>query len=111
MVPAREPIASDVVDAAERRAPAGSSAAASAVALPAPSRRPLSARASDQGFLPIETRKYAMLLDWTGRELRRDKRGVIPEDLARILDRLGVERSNWVDTVRDFGRMFKQAAG
>ncbi len=28
-----------------------------------------------------------------------------------ILDRLGVDRSNWVQTVRDFGRMFKQAAG
>ena len=52
-----------------------------------------------------------MLLDWTGRELRRDKRGAIPEDLAPILDRLGVDRSNWVQTVCDFGRMFKQAAG
>ena len=75
------------------------------------SKRPLSARASDQGFLPIEIDKYVMLLDWTGRELRRDKRGAIPEDLAPILDRLGVDRSNWVDTVRDFGRLFKQAAG
>ena len=71
----------------------------------------LRARASDQGFLPIEARKYIMLLDWTGRELRRDKRGAIPENLAPILDRLGIDRSNWVNTVRDFGRMFKQAAG
>ena len=110
-VPPREPIASDHVDAAGRPAPAGSSAAVSAVPLQAASKRPLPARASDQGFLPIETRKYVMLLDWTGRELRRDKRGAIPEDLAPILDRLGVDRSNWVDTVRDFGRMFKQAAG
>jgi hypothetical protein len=52
-----------------------------------------------------------VLLDWTGRELRQDKRGAIPEDLAPILDRLGVDRSNWVQTVREFGRMFKQAAG
>jgi hypothetical protein len=51
------------------------------------------------------------LLREPGRELRRDKRGAIPDDLAPILDRLGVDRSNWVDTVRDFGRMFKQAAG
>ncbi len=79
--------------------------------LRAASKRPLPARVSDQGFLPIETRKYVMLLDWTGREIRRDKRGAIPEDLALILDRLGVDRTNWVDTVRDFGRMFKQAAG
>jgi hypothetical protein len=63
------------------------------------------------GFLPIETTKYIMLLDWTGRELRRDKRGAIPDSLAPILERLGIDRSNWVNTVRDFGRMFKQAAG
>ena len=31
--------------------------------------------------------------------------------LAPILDRLGLDRSNWVKTVREFGRMFKQAAG
>jgi putative transposase len=35
-----------------------------------------------------------MLLDWTGRELHRDKRGAIPENLAPILDRLGIDRSN-----------------
>jgi REP element-mobilizing transposase RayT len=110
-VPPREPIASNHEDGAGRSAPARSSAAVSAVPRQAESKRPLPARASDQGFLPIETRKYVMLLDWTGRELRLDKRGAIPEDLAPILDRLGVDRSNWVDTVRDFGRMFKQAAG
>ncbi len=110
-VPPREPIASDLVGTAGRRARAGSSATVSTVPRQAASKRPLPARASDQGFLPIETRKYVMLLDWTGRELRRDKRGAIPEDLAPILDRLGVDRSNWVRTVRDFGRMFKQAAG
>ena len=42
---------------------------------------------------------------------RRDKPGAIPEDLTPILDRLGADRSSWVHTVRDFGRMFKQAAG
>ena len=52
-----------------------------------------------------------MLLDWTGRELRADKRGAIPDHLAAIMDRLGLNRSNWVETVRGFGRLFKQAAG
>jgi REP element-mobilizing transposase RayT len=71
----------------------------------------LAPRASDQGFLPIEIKKYLMLLDWTGRELRQDERGAIPDHLGPILDRLGLDRSNWVQTVREFGRMFKQAAG
>ena len=50
-----------------------------------------------------------MLLDWTGRELRADKRGAIPEHLAPIVERLGVNQSNWVETVRGFGRLFKRA--
>jgi putative transposase len=66
---------------------------------------------TSQGFLPIEVEHYTTLLDWTGRELRADKRGAIPDHLAPILDRLGLNRSNWVETVRGFGRMFKQAAG
>ena len=45
----------------------------------------LRARASDQGFLPIDTQKYVMLLDWTGREIRENKCGAIPDSLAPIL--------------------------
>ncbi len=41
-----------------------------------------------------ETALLACSVDWAGRELRRQKRGAIPDDLAPILDRLGVDRSN-----------------
>ena len=51
-----------------------------------------------------------MLLDWTGPGLRADKRGAIPDYLAPIAERLGLNRSNWVETVRGFARLFKQAA-
>jgi REP element-mobilizing transposase RayT len=91
--------------------PGKAAAPVGGVALAAQAKPTLGPRASDQGFLPIEIKKYLMLLDWTGRELRRDKRGAIPDHLAPILDRLGLDRANWVQTVRDFGRMFKQAAG
>jgi hypothetical protein len=37
--------------------------------------------------------------------------GAIPDHLAPIVERLGLNRSNWVETVRGFGRLFKQAAG
>jgi hypothetical protein len=110
-IPRAEPTATDCETAEARLAPCASSMSVSAVSCQVTLRRRLGARASDQGFLPIETRKYLMLLDWTGRELRRDKRGTIPENLAPILDWLGLDGRNWVDTVRDFGRMFKQAAG
>ena len=50
-----------------------------------------------------------MLLDWTGRELRADRRGAIPDQLASIIERLGLNQSNWVETVRGFGRLVKPA--
>ena len=49
--------------------------------------------------------------DSIGRARGRDKRGAIPEDLTPILGRLGVDRSNWVHAVREFGRMFKASGG
>jgi hypothetical protein len=63
------------------------------------------------GLSQIVVEDNVMLLDWPGRELRTDKRGAIPDHLAPILERLGLNRSNWVETVRGFGRLFKQAAG
>jgi hypothetical protein len=98
----------DAVGGSQRSADSGPTSGAAAP-VQALSRLPV--RASDQGFLPIQVEHYLMLLDWTGRELRADKRGAIPDHLAPILDRLGLNRSNWVETVRGFGRLFKQAAG
>ena len=51
------------------------------------------------------------LLDWTGRQVRSDTRGVIPEQLAPILERLQIAPDHWTDTVRHFGRRFRTAAG
>jgi REP element-mobilizing transposase RayT len=105
------PVATAVADAVGGSQPAGDSGPTSGVAAPVDAPRRLHARASDQGFLPIQVEHYVMLLDWTGRELRADKRGAIPDHLAPIVERLGLNRSNWVETVRGFGRLFKQAAG
>ena len=105
------PIATAVADAVGGSQPSADSGPTSGVAAPVEAPRRLHVRASDQGFLPIQVEHYVMLLDWTGRELRADKRGAIPDHLAPIVDRLGLNRSNWVETVRGFGRLFKQAAG
>jgi hypothetical protein len=101
------PVATAVADAVGGSQPSADSCPTAGFAAP----RRLHVRASDQGFLPIEVEHYVMLLDWTGRELRADKPGAIPEHLAPIVERLGLNRSNWVETVRGFGRLFKQAAG
>jgi hypothetical protein len=84
----------------------------------APEKQPLAGpleptrkRASDRGYLPMSLVKYLQLLDWTGREVRADKRGSIPDDLAPILERLQIKSEKWIDLVINFGRSFATAVG
>jgi hypothetical protein len=68
-------------------------------------------RASKKGFLSISVTDYLALLDWTGRAIRDDKRGAIPEHLAAILTRLGLDADRWCTVVSRFGKLFKRVAG
>jgi hypothetical protein len=68
-------------------------------------------RASRKGFLPVSLHEYLDLLDWTGRQLRGDKRGSIPNQLSPILQRLGLDAPKWCELVKEFGRTFKRVAG
>ena len=51
------------------------------------------------------------VLDWTRRQIREDKVGVIPDHLDPILSRIGLDSHGWCDVVKKFGRVFKRAAG
>ena len=74
--------------------------------------RKLQRRVSNNGFLTMHLTEYLLLLDWTGRQLRRDgKHGAIPRDIAPILHRLGVSPDIWVDSIRRFHRWNSQAVG
>ena len=68
-------------------------------------------RASDKGFLDIRLDHYLELLDWTGRQLRTDKSGAIPQHLAPILERLHIRKDYWLDAVTKFDRWFSVAVG
>ena len=68
-------------------------------------------RASSTGCLPMSLDQYLELLDWTGRQLRQDKRGAIPGKLAPILERIGLPGEAWLHLVTDFGRLFRRSAG
>ncbi len=68
-------------------------------------------RASNKGCLPMSFAEDLPLLDWTGRQIRDDKRGAIPADLAPILARLKVSDDGWLQLMRGFNRMFRRAAG
>ncbi len=61
--------------------------------------------------LPFHFADYLELVDWTGRAIRADKRGHIPEGVPPILTRLGVEADNWIETVRHFRRYFYDYVG
>src|SRR5262249_16769409 len=68
-------------------------------------------RASDKGLLPLTLEKYLNLLDWTGRQLREGKRGVIPEGLAPILERLRIRSESWLDLIEHFESLFTSFVG
>ena len=68
-------------------------------------------RASNKGFLSMRLEDYLRILDWTGRQMRRDKRGSIPAEMSPILERLGLSEECWIDCVRNFGRWFHRVAG
>jgi REP element-mobilizing transposase RayT len=54
---------------------------------------------------------YLCLLDETGRCLAAGKQGRIPENIPAILERVGVNAKNWLETSRSFGRKFPRVAG
>ena len=70
-----------------------------------------SRRASNKGCLPMTLRTYLKLVDWTGRQIRRDKRGQIPSDCAPILERLQCNAETWLDYVKNFHKRFRNTAG
>jgi len=70
-----------------------------------------SRRADNKGCLPMTLDDYLQLLDWTGRQFRTDKRGVIPAACAPILDRLDCSAESWLDLVQNFRKRLRCEAG
>ena len=54
---------------------------------------------------------YIELVDWTGRAIRDDKRGAIPESALPILQRLDISPDHWVELSTHFEERFKGIAG
>jgi hypothetical protein len=70
-------------------------------------------RASNQGCLPMTLDDYLKLLDWTARQVRREKSkgGHTPAESPPILKRLGCDASMWLDLVQHFRQRFRNEAG
>ncbi|MCB2424839.1 transposase [Thalassolituus alkanivorans] len=54
---------------------------------------------------------YLELVDATGRIIRSDKRGAIPDSATTILDRLGINSDQWLTMTQQFEECFTTFAG
>ena len=61
--------------------------------------------------LPFRLNDYLELVDWTGRILRDDKRGAIPDSLPPILERLNMDAKHWLYLANHFESPFKGLVG
>lgn len=62
----------------------------------------VSRRVSNKGCLPMTLPEYLELVDWTGRQLHPDKRGVISKDVPAVVERLGSSAEIWIHYVKKF---------
>ena len=70
--------------------------------------KPLDTYAS---FLNMDLESYMELLDWTGKQHRKDKPGKIPSNIEPLLKRMEIDTKAWLHTVKQFDNWFCRAAG
>ena len=61
--------------------------------------------------IPFALEEYLHLVDWTGRVVRRDKRGSIDPSLPPILHRLAIDPDAWERAMHSEGKVFGRALG
>ncbi|MBL1276700.1 MAG: hypothetical protein COB30_011485 [Ectothiorhodospiraceae bacterium] len=61
--------------------------------------------------LPSRLTDYLELVDWTGRILREDKRGAIPESTPPTFNYLNIETKHWLYLTKSLGIPFKGLVG
>ena len=54
---------------------------------------------------------YLDLVDWTGRAIAPNKKGSIPEHLPKILNRLRIEKENWLGIMTIYSTGFQRVIG
>lgn len=59
----------------------------------------------------ISYRDYLELVDWTGRMLRKDKRGSIPNAVPPIMQRICISGNAWTREIKYYGKWYYRAVG
>ncbi len=65
----------------------------------------------DTAYIPMNLSDYIELIDWSGRQIRPDKRGSISDNAPPILARLGIEQGNWLQNCQKLEADFRQVVG
>jgi REP element-mobilizing transposase RayT len=63
------------------------------------------------GTIPYRFEDYLALVDWTGRQIREDKRGHVDAHLPPIIQRLNIDHEAWCLAMRPRGNVFGRAMG
>jgi putative transposase len=70
-----------------------------------------SSNAHSYSSIEFSLEVYPELVDWTGRAIRDDKKGSIPNELLPIMQRLGVESEAWLTSTKHYNRDYFSVLG
>jgi hypothetical protein len=91
--------------------PSGTPPAAS-MSIPAARLMPFRDQASaNRPAIPTTLADYLQLVDWSGRTVRKDKRGTIDDCAPPILERLNIDPDVWQQAMQIRGDVFGRALG
>ena len=62
-------------------------------------------------FLPIRLVDYIQLVEWTGKQVRSDKRGAIAKHAPSIMKQLHIKENRWTTQVKGIGSRFWRVVG
>ncbi|MCH8136688.1 MAG: transposase [Proteobacteria bacterium] len=66
----------------------------------------------DQGGpIPLRRMEYLELVDWSGRQVHRGKRGKLPIHLPPIIERMGYSNRDWRREMKYYGKWYARAVG
>ena len=54
--------------------------------------------------IPMDILDYIKLVEWTGRQIRKDKNGAISQPPCKLLNALGLNSDTWMNSVLQFGQ-------
>jgi hypothetical protein len=62
-------------------------------------------------FLPVRLDEYVAMTEWTGKQVRADKRGAIPADAPSVLLRIDTDPTRWTKRVKGIGSGYWRVVG